>query len=167
MKKYLLYIIGGIVIIGLSIGAYFIFKPKFTFPPNTIIVKAQGLYSYQNTAGEFKTQFKNKFLDSGSIVFSNNLGKIAFYTPASQSFGTLTSTNTPVSSNNILTYPDIFPQVDLRYTVSPDRLLEEFIIKDAATASQINRIEQRAKTVSTYTQNDDGSISFFKKDQLV
>ncbi|HOX96668.1 MAG TPA: hypothetical protein PLI45_04805 [Candidatus Woesebacteria bacterium] len=131
-----------------------------TFPPNTVIVKDIGTYSYKNVTNEFSTHFKNKPTDSGSIVFSNNLGKISFYTLKTQSFGELNTFNQPVANGSTLTYPNIFPQMDLRYTISPSRLLEEFVINDKSTANLVTKIDQIAKTNQKYQKNADGSLTF-------
>lgn len=142
-------------------------KDGLTYPPNTKIVASKGAYAYKNTTNIFKTQFKTKPTDKDSIIFSNNLGKISFYTLANQSFGKINSSNPPIADGSSIIYPEIFPKIDLRYTISSSRLLEEFIVKDAATAAQITRIEQRARTSDTYRQNNDGSITFSNKDKVV
>lgn len=133
-----------------------------TFPADTRIVAAKGDFAYENKINDFHSQFKAKPTDADSIVFTNALGTISFYTPVKQSFGDITSGETPVANGSTLTYPNIFPQMDLRYTVSTSRLLEEFIVKDVATAKLVTKIEQRAKTDSTYVENEDGSITFTK-----
>ncbi len=156
-----------LILLGVVLGPRLFLKPNLTFPANTTIVPAKGAYVYKNTTNEFQTQFKAKLTDLDSIVFKNDLGKISFYTPVAQSFGKINSDNPPIADGSTLTYPEIFPKIDLRYTISSSRLLEEFIVKDAATAAQITRIEQRAKTESVYVQNDDGSITFSNKDQVV
>ena len=136
------------------------------FLSNTTIVKSKGVYAYENTTNEFQTQFKTKPTDVNSIVFKNDLGGISFYTLSNQSFGEINSDNSPIANENTLTYPEIFPKIDLLYTISSSRLLEEFIVKDAETATQISRIEQRAKTDSTYKKNNDGSVTFSNKDKV-
>ena len=134
-----------------------------TFPGNTLIIAAEGDFAFKNTTNEFATHFKAKPTEPESIVFANDLGNISFYTPQNQSFGEINSDNPPVSTGSTLTYSNIFPQTDLRYIISSSRLLEEFIIKDKATANKVTRIKQIAKTDSDYTENADGSITF-KKD---
>jgi hypothetical protein len=135
--------------------------------PDTTIVPAQGSFAYENKTNNFQTQFKKSPTAKESIVFSNHLGRISFYTPASQTFGELSSGGSPTTDGGTLTYSNIYPQIDLKYTISSTRLLEEFIVKDSLTASQITQIEQHATTSSTYTQNEDGSISFYEKNDLV
>lgn len=165
MKKYFIPIIALSLIIATAITTYLLFQPKPTFPADTTIVKSLGIYAYQNAVGEFKTQFKKTPFSSSSIVFSNDLGKISFYTPANQSFGQLALSSSPISSSNTLTYPNVYPDVDLRYTISTSRLLEEFIVKTKDTAIKIDQIDQIAKTTSSYHQNEDGSITFTRDNQ--
>src|SRR3989344_7835273 len=138
---------------------------KGTFPANTNIVAVKGAYAYENTTNGFESHFKSKATEPESIAFSNTVGKITFYTPNKQSFGELNSEVFPVVSGSTLTYPDIFTQTNLSYTISSSRLLEEFIVKDAATANKIDRIEQRAKTDATYEESKDGSITFTENDK--
>ena len=139
-----------------------------TFPPSTIITKDTGTYSFKNTTNEFTTHFKAKPTEPDSIAFANHLGKISFYTPKTQIFGELNTYSSPISSGSTLTYPNIFPNLDLRYTLSSSRLLEEFIANDRATAVRLTRIQQIAQTSQKYHTNDDGSLTFTnEKNQTV
>lgn len=148
-------------------GSYLYFAPNSSFPPDTRIVESKKAdYAYENTKNEFTTHFKAKPTDINSIVFTNDLGKISFFTPINQSFGIINSESPPIADGNTLTYPDIFTQLDLRYTISSSRLLEEFIIKDKDTATLINQIDQKATTNNDYIFNADGSITFSKNGQL-
>lgn len=170
MKKYLypLILISLISLAVFFILRYFFFSGPITFPPNTTIVKTEGGdYAYENKTNEFQTQFKASATEANSIVFENDLGDISFYTPGSQSFGELSQGSSPTADGSTLTYPEIFPSVDLKYTITSSRLLEEFIVKDASTAAQIDRIEQIATTKTIYVVNDDGSISFYNKSKEV
>jgi len=76
---------------------------------NTTIVPAKGAYAYENKTNGFRSQFKEKPTTANSIVFSNDLGNISFFTPAKQSFGTINSDRPPTVDGNIITYPEIFP----------------------------------------------------------
>jgi len=136
-------------------------------PIDTTIVKSTGDYAYKNTANVFKTQFKSKPSVRGSVTFANNLGKISFHTPNDQSFGTLSESVNPTTDGSIITYPDLYPQIDLRYTVSSTRLLEEFIIKNVETAKKIVSIKQIATSVDpiSYNIDEQGSIYFKNNDK--
>jgi hypothetical protein len=136
-------------------------------PIDTTIVKSTGDYAYKNTTNVFKTQFKSKPTELDSISFANTLGKISFHTPLEQSFGTLSSSASPSTNGSTITYPDLFPQLDLRYTISSTRLLEEFIIKDAETAKKIVSIKQIATSVDpiSYNIDEQGSIYFKNNDK--
>jgi hypothetical protein len=91
-----------------------------SFPINTTIVKSGDIY--QNTTNRFKTYFKSSPTLENSITFKNDTSQISFYTPVSQSFGQLQNP-TPSVNRNVLTYPNIFPSLDLQYTISSSRLL--------------------------------------------
>ena len=133
---------------------------KESLLPDTKITKDTGQYAYKNTTNNFTTHFKDKPTEKNSIAFANNLGKISFYTPKAQSFGELNQNTTPISKGSTLIYPNIFPQVDLLYTISTSRLLEEFIVKDKDTANKVTRIKQIAVTSNKYQENPDGSFTF-------
>ncbi len=94
-----------------------------TFPADTTIVKDSGKFAYKNITNNFTTHFKAKATETDSIAFANDLGKISFYTPQKQIFGNLNSENAPISTGSLLTYPEIFPSLDLRYTIFSTRLL--------------------------------------------
>jgi len=42
--------------------------------------------------------------------------------------------------NNTLTYPNIYPNIDLRYTLTPSQIKEEYIIKNAKAAKKISQL---------------------------
>lgn len=134
---------------------------------STIITKSSGGYAYENTTNEFSTYFKEKVTDRNSISFINSLGSISFYTPKNQKFGQLNSDSPPASAGSTITYPNIFNQMDVRYTISTTTLLEEFIVKDVFTANQVTDIKQYANTDLEYQKNSDGSIVFTKKGKIV
>ncbi len=161
-------IVVGIIFATVIFIIIFLILAKKTAPPkqipynkpiDTTIRPSSGSYTYENTTNKFKTQFKKNPTTQDGVSFANTVGSISFYTPRSQLFGTLDNT-TPQSHANTITYPKIFPGVDLRYTVSTSRLLEEFIIDNPATATRLSRIKQFATTDSTFKKNDDGSITF-------
>jgi hypothetical protein len=158
-------IVAGLLV---SLSAFLVYQSlggNLRYPPNTTIVRAQGEYAYKNETNIFQTQFKFSPTDPNSVVFANDLGQISFYTPAEQIFGTINSENEPVAVGSSLTYPDIYQGLDLKYTISSSRLLEEFIVKDRETADKVTRIEQRVNTTSSYTENNDKSITFSNGDQ--
>ena len=131
----------------------------YTLSPDTTIRPSSGSYAYENSTNKFKTQFKKNPTTQDGVSFANPIGSISFFTPRSQPFGELNDA-LPKTQANTITYSEIFSGVDLRYTVSQSRLLEEFIVKDAATAVRLARIKQLATTDSTFRRNDDGSIIF-------
>jgi hypothetical protein len=134
-------------------------QTTYNSPIDTTIRSIPGPYPYANLTNKFQTKFKKDPSIQDGISFANTIGSVSFYTPRSQPFGNLNNT-TPIVQGSTITYPNIFSGVDLRYTITQSRLLEEFIIQDAATASRLSQIKQRATTDSTYRQNRDGSITF-------
>lgn len=160
MKKLYLSLIGLFLTL-VTVGVYFYVQSTTRkHLSNPTIVTSRGTYAFKNTTNDFKTQFKTDPTAIDSIVFATDFGKISFYTPAQQTFGTIVSSATPNVSGPTILYPNIFPDLDLLYTISSTRLLEEFIVKNAETAKQITRINQVASTNNTYAPQADGSIIF-------
>jgi len=168
MKKYYLII----AILLLSILTIIIFFPpqkksSTPFTPALTIQKSTGSYSYENTSNTFQTYFKDSPIKESSVSFKTGDSRISFYTPEQQIFGNLNS-STSVAKNNTITYRHIFTDTDLKYTISPKRLLEEFIVSTQPTALKFTRISQIAQTenIDQYLTNSDGSISFLYQNQV-
>jgi len=134
---------------------------------DTTITQSPDNSGFQNTSNNFETHFKPDPTSNNSITFNHQSSVISFYTPTHQNFGYL-QPGVPNISKNTITYSDIFPSLDLRYTVSSTRLLEEFIAKDSSVTSQINSVSQNVSltNIDNYTQNDN-SISFYYKGKLM
>jgi hypothetical protein len=124
-------------------------------------------YAYQNTSNNFLTHFKSDPAVEGAIKFSNSKSNISFYTQAVQSFGTAKSA-TPTTKDNTINYPNVFPNIDIKYTLSPTRLLEEFVVTDPNSARSIDKILQTATTQSIDSyQEKNGTIEFYRQSVLV
>jgi hypothetical protein len=134
-------------------------------PIDTTIKKAYGIYQHKNTENTYQSFYKNSPLTKNAIKFTNSSSSISFFTLANQSFGSLSEV-TPTSNNNTLTYNNIHNHTDLRYTVNPTTLLEEFIVSDSTLASAINEISQQASVngITAYEEKN-GSIIFKNKDK--
>jgi hypothetical protein len=160
-----------IIIIFLStlilIAIFFPHSSSTSVPSSILIRKSTGAYAYENTTNNFQTYFKDSPIKESSVSFKTNRSQISFYTPQKQTFGNLNSSQS-VAKDNTVTYQNVFTDTDLKYTLSPQRLLEEFIIKTPATALKFTQISQIANTdnIDRYQSNSDGSISFFYQDQL-
>ncbi len=134
-------------------------------PINTTIQPTAGIYRYKNTSNTFQSYYKNSPIEKNAIKFSNRLGAIEFSTPKNQSFGIL-NPGAVASEGNSLTYKGIFDNTDIKYTVDPTKLLEEFIVSDAVLAGAIDTISQHAVTsnVTSYLESN-GAIIFKKNDK--
>lgn len=134
---------------------------------DTTIRPVAGTLDFHNINPNFSTYFKSDPTLKDSVTFSKNDSSISFFTPTSQIFGTLTPAS-PTSAGSTLTYPSIFPSVSLKYTVSPTRLLEEFIVEDESTALLLKSISQQATLVGIdHYQEEDGAIHFYKNNLLI
>lgn len=133
----------------------------------TLITKSSGLYAYENTTNNFQTYFKDSYFQENGITFKKDSSSLSFYTPQKQSFGTLNSSQAKAENNTVL-YSQVFIDTDLKYTLSQNRLLEEFIISAQPTALKFTQISQLAttKNIDNYIENFDGSISFYYLNQL-
>jgi hypothetical protein len=131
--------------------------------PDTTIRKGSGNYAYENTTNNFQTAFKASPLSVGAIKFNNSLGSIEFATNPNQDFGNLTEPTSTTADKNSLTYAHVFPGLDIRYSLSPTRLLEEFIVQDAATAQKVVRLTQTATTTNVNSFHEEaGALTFYQ-----
>lgn len=123
-------------------------------------------YNYMNISNNFHTYFKNDPVDNNAVKFLNQYASISFYTLKQQNFATASFQNKPVLHENTIFYPEIFPNIDLKYTINSSQLLEEFIVKNQTAATNINKIIQEAVTqnVDNYQEND-GQIIFYHQNQ--
>ncbi|KKQ49432.1 MAG: hypothetical protein US68_C0015G0003 [Candidatus Shapirobacteria bacterium GW2011_GWE1_38_10] len=131
---------------------------------DTTIKPSKGQYNYENTTNNFQTYFKSNPLVSNAIKFTNNSSSLTFYTPPQQTFASSETKEKPVVSESSITYPKIFPHIDLKYSINPTRLLEEFIVADKITAISIDKIIQNVETsgIDKY-QEIDGRIDFYSQ----
>lgn len=135
-------------------------------PIDTTIRPVRG--GYANTSNRFTTRFAPDPTVGNAITFQHGSSRLSFSTPRDQSFGTLLSPAPPIARANTLTYPELFPALDLKYTLTHSRLLEEFIVHNPATASLLTSLTQEI----TLTNIDDfrqegGGVQFYRRGQLV
>jgi hypothetical protein len=188
MKKYLRYfykkypyfiyvavIIGSIV----AFASYISYRSEPIFSPpaqstdsqriNTTIKQIPfGKYRYQNSNSAHQTSFSKNPTSPAAIHFANQHTGLSFFTNSSQAFAKANTKTKPVANNNIVTYPALFPDTDLRYTIEPSRLLEEFIVHKRATALSMTEITQTLdrKNIDSY-QEVGGAIELYRDQQLV
>ncbi|WKZ25554.1 MAG: fibronectin type III domain-containing protein [bacterium] len=119
---------------------------------------------YNFSGNGYTVHFGDNPTKSGSIVFRNELAELSFYTPKKQSFGVLNSPKAELG-NNTLVYKDIYSDIDLKYSITPSRLLEEFIVYNLDTASKIEKIDQEVKTLGIDSYRENGGGIYFYQDQ--
>ena len=193
MKKYLHqlskiktpYLILGLLTLIFSITISFLLyyqtKPSFSpLPPqngvfqdpDTIDTTIKSIsfnkYQYQNSNQVPQTSFRNDPTDSAAIQFANKYADLSFFTNSTQSFAEANPEVEPTIDGSTITYPAIFPHTDLRYTVEPSRLLEEFIVHDRETALSMTEITQTLdrSNIDSYKEVD-GSIELYKDQVLI
>jgi len=127
-----------------------------------------GKYRYQNSNPSHQTSFRNNPTSSAAIHFANQYAGLSFFTNPTQSFATANTKTKPITDKNIIVYPDLFPDTDLRYTITPTRLLEEFIVHNKNTALNMTEISQilDRHNIDSY-QEVGGTIELYKDQQLV
>lgn len=106
-------------------------------PINNNLTTASSPYAYQNTANRFTAKFKNT-LASDYLYFQQGSDTIS----VSLLDATAGSAQT---SNNTITYSGVRTGLDIRYTVGPDSLKSDFILKQEPA----NRTFTYAITVSS------------------
>ncbi len=86
------------------------------------------------------------------------------YRLGNQLFGEVVKTK-GIPAGNVITYSNVYPGVDVRYTVYGDLLLEEFIVQNFMPFSVI----EQSFTIHgmEYRMNEDGSISFYNGEDKV
>ena len=125
-------------------------------------------YRYQNSNAFHQTSFRKNPTSSSAIHFANQYTGLSFFTNPNQSFATANIKNKPITEKNIIVYPSLFPDTDLRYTVNPTQLLEEFIVHKRETALNMTEIVQTLdrSNIDSY-QEVGGAIELYKDQQLV
>lgn len=134
------------------------------------------IYEKEIEARTYKSFYKSnsnlrnliKF-EKNNSVNSEQVYEINYSLEDSPDLGKLKNV-TGVTLNNTIIYKQIYPNIDLKYTVKEEGLLEEFIVADKATALSITQIPESFNTKGVYyVENDDKSIDFFSvyNDKLV
>lgn len=67
-----------------------------------------------------------------------------------------------VVDRDTITYPNVFSNTDLKYTLSSELMLEEFIVRDRATATNIDTIIEELELENVLVEpQTDGSYNFY------
>jgi len=113
-----------------------------------------------NFASFFKAKSTQPNLVSVQKTLANSRPTINYSLLDSPDFGP-PRTSLGKAKDNYYTYADVFPDIDLRFTVKQDQLLEEFIVHNKKTAAKITVLSESfsAKGLK-FELKQDGSIDF-------
>jgi hypothetical protein len=175
------YLVFGLIILVFTIAITYLlsYRSKPTFNSTSIFQDPEqidttikpvslGKYSYQNKNSLHQTSFRKDPTNSSAIHFANQYSDLSFFTNSTQSFAEANPDAKPTVDGSTITYPAIFPHTDLRYTVEPNRLLEEFVINNQETALTMTEITQTLdrRQIDSYKEVD-GTIELYRNEQLV
>jgi len=117
-------------------------------------------FEWAMTENEYHSYFRQSASDAYLVRYEARGAAIEFGVEAQQPWGKLRRVRAQKQGNRVV-YPDLFPGVDLRYELSPERQLEEFVVKQPEMAQQITVIEKRFRAEGVNWQIEaDGSIRF-------
>ena len=118
-------------------------------------------FDNQNKKNIFQTHFKGT--STGNFLrfkMGNSWIKYKLENDPS-GLGNVNNVNAAVSANTV-TYPNVYEGVDLKYTIFPANLLEEYIINSSSAAAKITELKQKfLLREATYQVQQDGSIQFY------
>ncbi|MFH1366866.1 MAG: glycosyltransferase [Patescibacteria group bacterium] len=112
-------------------------------------------YQYANTTNNFQTYFKADEANPEYVKFEYKGKEISFSLPAAVS-----SETKPTLENNIITYPEVYPDVDLRYTIYLDSVLEEYIVKNREALASLPILAQEFNAENTAFAQEEDKLQF-------
>jgi len=117
-------------------------------------------FAYANTTNYFQTYFKKNPEEENYLKFKLKDKEISLSFPKNAELGKIQSQKPEIKTNQI-TYPEIYPGIDLRYTIGNDSLLEEYIVKSPGALENLTYISQefQIKGVS-FEKGNSGLIQF-------
>ncbi|MFH1601455.1 MAG: hypothetical protein ABIB61_00680 [Candidatus Shapirobacteria bacterium] len=124
-------------------------------------------FTFEVTANKMKVYFKKDLSEDYFLKTQINDSVVRQAINNNQpGLGALNTQSAAIAQNNTLTYPEIFSGVDLRYTLTESRLLEEYIVKNPQSAKNISKLIQQIEISGvSLKKEDDGSINFFAQEQ--
>jgi len=125
------------------------------------VVSAAADWNIAATKNKFRVFVRPQPTD-GDMLVRYELGdaQVEFGLEAEQPWGRMRSVSAQVEGNQV-TYPGLFPGMDLRLTVKRDQLLEELIVRDRAYAERIVAVHKRFRATNVrYEQRPTGAIAF-------
>ena len=127
-----------------------------------IVPSSKGEFEYMALAG-YEAFFKDDIAEDYSIRFQLK-GAWISYKLEDQFLGKVSKVK-GVPEGNVIWYYNVFPNIDIRYTVYGDLLLEEFIV---LKPTPVSVIEQSFQVHGVeYELHEDGSIGFYSGETLV
>jgi hypothetical protein len=131
--------------------------PKLSSSPSQPIAKSNDYYSFKSTGGNFTTYFPDNLIDQNSDIKVEKDN-------SSLTFSLLSSQNKKIvgqAQDNHITYSKISQSgsafIDLRYTVTGNRIMEEFILNQKQT---FPTFKQKINLFNTYVAKSSDSIQF-------
>jgi hypothetical protein len=131
---------------------------------NTTIVPSEDPnYDFVNITNNFETYFK-KNAKSQDLVKYQVKDKSLSFTLLDNELGKVNSVDGN-SKDNLFYYSNAYQEIDLRYSISKTKLLEEYIVSDYQRIKNINSISQKIRLEGVYfREEEDGSIQFFDEE---
>ena len=131
--------------------------PKLSSSPSQPIAKSNDYYSFKSTGGNFTTYFPDNLIDQNSDIKIEKDN-------SSLTFSLLSSDQQKITGqaqDNRITYPKISQSgtafIDLRYTVTGNRIMEEFILNQPQLFPVF---KQKINLFNVYLANSSDSIQF-------
>lgn len=131
--------------------------PQTNTPTPKITSTPDPNYQYQNKNNNFNTYFPNSFINTDSNVKFEKKDSSITFSPINAR---------QVSAKNIdgqIVYQKIYQEnnnfIDLKYTVNPNQLIEEYIVNQPQS---IPKLQQKVKLFNAYPVIKDNKIDFYK-----
>ena len=117
-------------------------------------------FKYANETNNFKTYFKESSKNNDYLDLTFRGKDISFSFPEHTELGEIQQNTAQVEGNKI-TYPEIYPGIDLRYTMGYGGVLEEYIVKSPEALENLTHVTQKFESNGTsFTESDDGFVQF-------
>ncbi|MBI4431418.1 MAG: hypothetical protein HY587_06875 [Candidatus Omnitrophica bacterium] len=126
----------------------------------TNIESTEGDFDFKNVTNLYQVWFRRN-IQKAFVQYAVRDHRILYDLPDHPALGTVQLSEAAAKRNEV-TYPSVYPGVDLRYTILPGELLEEFIVHDVKTATKIENLDLAFEFDRdvTYVTHSDGSVTF-------
>lgn len=128
---------------------------------NTRIVASANADALEMTRNDYRVYFQSESTAPYLVRFETRDGEVEFGLDEQQSWGRLEEVRAE-SSGNSVSYRNLFPGIDLSYTLSASQMTEELVVRDRAFVGGLSRVQKRftARGVSGSVEPD-GSVGFY------